>query len=226
MEIKLPLVVINFKTYPQASGERGLLLAQTCEAVAKEYGVSVAVAPQIPDLYPICRGVDIPVLSQHMDSVEPGQNTGHIVGETLVEIGCRGTLLNHSERRMLLADVEGAVRRAELLNLMSIVCTNNVMTSVAAAAMRPNAVAIEPPELIGTGVSVSKSKPEVVAGTVAAIRSVNKDVVILCGAGISNGEDVRAAIDLGTQGVLLASAVTKSNRPADVLRDLLAPLRE
>jgi triosephosphate isomerase len=223
-EIELPVIVVNFKTYTQATGERALLLAQTCENASKEYGVSVAVAPQIPDLYLVSRAVDIPVLSQHMDPGDPGQNTGHVLGEALVEAGCRGTLLNHSEKRMQLADIEAAVRKADSLNLYTIVCTNNPMVSIAAASIKPSAVAVEPPELIGTGISVSKSKPEVITGTVDMIRRVNKDVVILCGAGISTGDDVKAAIRLGSQGVLLASAVAKSNKPGEVLRGLIEPL--
>lgn len=225
-KIELPIIAINFKTYPQATGEKAVLLAQTCEKMAQEYGVSVIVAPQIPDLYRVSKAVSIPVFSQHMDPGDPGRFTGHVLGETLVEAGCNGTLLNHSENRMLLADIEASVRKAEKLHLYTIVCTNNPLVSVAAASLQPNAVAVEPPELIGTGISVSQAQPEVISGTVEKIRAVNKDVVILCGAGISKGEDVAAAIKLGAQGVLLASAVAKAKEPEKVLADLIAPLRE
>ena len=133
--IELPVIAINFKTYPQATGEKAVLLAQTCEKVSKEYGVSIVVCPQVPDLYRVSRAVDIPVFSQHMDPGDPGRFTGHVLGETLVEAGCTGTLLNHSENRMELADIEDAVRRAEQLNLYTIVCTNNPLVSVAAASL-------------------------------------------------------------------------------------------
>ncbi|MHA1246767.1 MAG: triose-phosphate isomerase [Candidatus Thorarchaeota archaeon] len=226
VQIELPVVAINFKTYPQATGERAVLLAQHCESVAKEYGVSIVVAPQTPDLYRVSRAVDIPVFAQHMDPGAPGRHTGHVLGETLVEAGCSGTLLNHSENRMILADLEEAVRTAERLHLYTIVCTNNPTVSVAAATLAPSAVAVEPPELIGTGISVSQAQPEIITGTVEKIRAVNPDVTILCGAGISTGEDVRAALDLGAQGVLLASAVAKSDRPVEVLKSLVEPLRD
>ena len=222
--IKTPVVIINFKTYPQATGERAITLAKTCETISHEFNVSIVVAPQIPDLYRVVQAVDIPVFSQHMDPGEQGRFTGHVLGEALVEAGCSGTLLNHSERRMQLADVELAVTKARKLNLYSVICTNNPAVSVAAATMKPDSVAVEPPELIGTGISVSQAQPQVISGTVELIRNVNKDVVILCGAGISNGDDVSAAMDLGSQGVLLASAVAKSDRPADVLKDLIGPL--
>jgi triosephosphate isomerase len=224
--IELPVIAINFKTYPQAAGEKAVLLAQTCEKVSKEYGVSVVVCPQVPDLYRVSRAVDIPVFSQHMDPGDPGRFTGHAIGETLVDAGCAGTLLNHSEKRMQLADIEDAARRAEHLNLYTIICTNNPLVSVAAASLNPNAVAVEPPELIGSGISVSQAQPEVISGTVERIRAVNKKVTILCGAGIGTGDDVKAAIKLGSQGVLLASAVAKSDKPEDVLKDLIKPIRD
>lgn len=225
-DIKTPVVIINFKTYKQATGEKAVALAKSCEAVSKEFNVPIVVAPQIPDLHRVVQAVEIPVFSQHMDPGEPGRFTGHVLGEALVEAGCSGTLLNHSENRMLLADVELAVVKARKLSLYTVVCTNNPAVSVAAATMKPNSVAIEPPELIGTGISVSQAQPEVISGTVELIRDVNKDVVILCGAGISNGDDVSAAMNLGSQGVLLASAVAKSDKPADVLKSLAGPLRK
>ncbi|MHA2209973.1 MAG: triose-phosphate isomerase, partial [Candidatus Thorarchaeota archaeon] len=82
------------------------------------------------------------------------------------------------------------------------------------------------PELIGSGISVSQAQPEVISGTVERIRTVNKKVAILTGAGISTGGDVEAAIKLGTQGVLLASAVAKSDKPEEVLKGLIEPIRE
>lgn len=224
VKIDLPVIAINFKTYPQATGEKAVSLAKLCEKVAKEYGVSIVVAPQIADLYRVSSAVDIPVFSQHMDPGDPGRFTGHALGETLVANGAFGTLLNHSENRMLLADIEASVRKAEKFGLYTIVCTNNPLVSVAAASVNPSAVAVEPPELIGSGISVSQSQPEIISGTVDMIRAVNKDVVILCGAGIGTGTDVEAAIKLGTQGVLLASAVAKSDKPDEVLKGLIEPI--
>jgi triosephosphate isomerase len=223
-KIQIPVVIINFKTYPKATGEKAVLLAQTCERVSNTYDVSVAIAPQIPDLFRVAKAVEIPVFSQHMDPGDPGRFTGHILGDTLVESGCTGTLLNHSEKRMQLADIEESISKAHKLNLFTVVCTNNIQVSVAAASMNPWSVAVEPPELIGSGISVSQAQPAIISGTVDKIRKVNKHVVILCGAGISTGEDVASAIKLGAQGVLLASAVANSDKPEPVLSDLVAPL--
>jgi len=218
-KIETPVVIINFKTYTKATGEKAVLLAQTCEHVSNKYDVPIVVAPQIPDLFRVAKAVEIPVFSQHMDPGEPGRFTGHVLGDALVESGCTGTLLNHSERRMQLADIEESIAKSHKINLFTVVCTNNIQVSVAAACMNPWSVAVEPPELIGSGISVSQAQPEIISGTVE-----NKDIVILCGAGISTGEDVASAIKLGAQGVLLASAVANSDKPESVLSDLVSPL--
>ena len=87
--------------------------------------------------------------------------------------------------------------------------------------MNPDMIAIEPPELIGSGIPVSKANPEVVEGTVREVRKINKDVIILCGAGISKGEDVKSALELGASGVLLASGVVKAKNVEDSIRELI-----
>src|SRR5690606_16776462 len=110
------------------------------------------------------------------------------------------TLINHSEQRMQLADIDMVVNKINTANMTSVVCTNNIPTSAAAAAMKPNFVAIEPPELIGSGIPVSQAEPKIVEGSVAAIKEVNSSVRVLCGAGISTGDDMKAALELGSEG--------------------------
>ena len=58
----------------------------------------------------------------------------------------------------------------------------------------------------------------------AAVKEVNPNVRILCGAGVKNGQDVATAISLGAEGVLLASGVTKANDPESVLSDLVSKI--
>jgi triosephosphate isomerase len=90
--------------------------------------------------------------------------------------------------------------------------------------VNPDFVAVEPPELIGGDISVTTADPEIVQSTVNAIKSINPKVKVLCGAGVKNGEDVAKAIELGTQGVLLASGVVKAKNPKDVLLNLAGGL--
>jgi len=217
-----PVIAINFKTYIEATGERALKIAKAAEEVYKETGVTIVVAPQLADLYRIAQEVEIPVFAQHIDPIKPGSHTGHVLPEAVKEAGAVGTLLNHSENRMILADLEAAIRRAEEVGLMTMVCSNNPKVSAAVAALSPDYVAVEPPELIGTGIPVSKTKPEVITNTVNLVKKISPKVKVLTGAGISTGEDVKKALELGTVGVLLASGVTKAKDPEKAIRDLVS----
>lgn len=215
--VRVPIILVNFKTFAEGTGKRALELARVCAKVSKEADVCVGVAPQFADISPIANAVSIPVFSQHIDPISYGSFTGHVLPEALKEAGAAGTLINHSERRLKLADINTIISRAHENGLVSAVCSNNAAVSAAVAALKPDMVAVEPPELIGTGIPVSKAKPEVVSGTVELVRRVNPDVIILCGAGITKGEDVAAALRLGTEGVLVASGIVKAKDPYSVL---------
>ncbi|MFN3527766.1 MAG: triose-phosphate isomerase [Candidatus Altarchaeaceae archaeon] len=214
-------IFLNFKTYLEATGKNALKLAKICEKYEKD----VVIIPQIADLYLIANSVKNNVFAQHIDNITPGANTGYILPESIKEAGATGTLINHSEHRLKLADIENLIRITRRLNLYSVVCTNNIPVSVAVAALNPDFIAIEPPELIGTGKAVSKENPEIIINTIKEVRKINDKVKILCGAGITNGEDVRKAIELGVDGVLVASAFTKAKNPENVLDDLVSGLR-
>jgi len=223
-KISYPLVLINFKAYPQSSGKKGLELAKVAEKVSKETGVSIAVAPQLTDLALIASNVDIPVFSQHADAVDPGSKTGHVTLEAVRDAGAIGTMLNHSERRIRADEIDVIIKKAKNLGLLTVVCANTPEVTAAMAALGPDMVAIEPPELIGTGIPVSKAKPEVVTGAVELVKKVNPQVKVLCGAGITTGEDFEAALKLGTVGVLLASGIVKAKDWEKAILDLVKPL--
>ena len=219
-----PLILVNLKTYKEGMGNRAHQIATAAQLVAKESGAQIGVAPGYIDLHPICHHFAIPVYAQHVDGYEPGAKTGHVPVEAIKLAGAAGSLINHSERRLTLAEIELSVRALQAHKLSPVVCTNNDITSAGAAALGPDYVAIEPPELIGSVVSVSKANPEIIRRSVAAVRAVNPKVKVLTGAGIQSGECVRIAVDLGTDGVLLASSVVKSPDPTAVLRDLVSKL--
>ncbi|MEM2933545.1 MAG: triose-phosphate isomerase [Halobacteria archaeon] len=224
MKIKPPVIVLNLKAYLESAGEKGLALAKACEEVAMESGISIAICPQTSDLAWVAKQIKIPCLAQHADAVPPGSYTGWVTLESIKSAGAIGTLVNHSEHRLRIAEIDEIINRAKALDLLTIVCTNNLAVSKAVAALDPYALAVEPPQLIGSGIPVSKAEPEIVHGTVQAVKAINKNVMVLCGAGISTGEDVKAAIELGSEGVLLASGVVKAKNPKAVLQDLVSLL--
>ncbi len=225
VKLELPVIVLNEKAYVESAGIKGLQLAQICAEVAAEQKVSIVICPQQVDLAKIVSSVNIPCFAQHVDAVEPGSQTGFVTLESVKETGARGTLVNHSEHRLKIADIDFIVKKATSLGLLTIVCTNNIAVSTAVAELKPYAVAVEPPELIGTGQSVSKVDPAIVEDTVREVKRVNENCVVLCGAGVTDGEDVRAALELGADGVLLASGVVKAQDKKAVLIDLASGLR-
>jgi len=208
---------VNFKTYLQSTGKNALKLAKIAEKVSLETEICIGVAPQYVDIPKITKEVSIPVFAQHIDPISPGRNTGHILAEAVKEAGAVGTIINHSERRLKLTEIEKVIKRVAEVKLISLVCIGSPRLSRKIAGFHPNMVAVEPPELIDTGISVSKVKPEVVPRTMELVKSVDPKIVVLCGAGVSTGDDVEAALKLGTEGVLVASGVVKAKDPYKVL---------
>jgi triosephosphate isomerase (TIM) len=225
--LKLPrgfLLVVNFKTYLEATGKRAIELARVAEEVSRETGANIIVAPQFTDIEPVSKTVDIPVFSQHMDSVKPGAHTGHVLAEALKSVGAEGSLLNHSEKRISKSEIAEGVKLCADADLRSLVCVDTTEASVDVAKMSPDIIAIEPPELIGTGISVSKARPELITMSVKEIRKVNRSAKILCGAGVTTAEDVSKALELGSEGVLVASGVVKNKDPRAVLHSMASAL--
>lgn len=224
MDIKKGIVV-NFKTYEEATGKRAVELARICDFVAKEVGSNIIVAVQAADIGPVADHVSIPVFAQHIDPVGYGSATGWILPESVRDAGATGTLINHSERKLDMGVIGKAIERARQAGLSQIVCSGaktneeTVEETRAICAFGPDYVAAEPPELIGGDVSVT-TKPELIEGVVRAAHDVDPDVGVLTGAGVKTGQDVHDALRLGTVGVLLASGVTKAKDPEKVLLDL------
>jgi len=218
--LKTPMIVLNVKTYTEATGVNALGLARLMEKISKETGVSMIIAVQASDITLCAKEVSIPVYAQHIDPIKPGSNTGWTLPEAVKTAGAVGALINHSEHRLILADIDTCISRARDLGLDALVCTNNIATSKAVSTFSPLMIAIEPPELIGGDISVTTADPGIVRNTVNTVRSINKTVKILCGAGVKNGKDVAKAIELGADGVLLASGVVKAKDKEVVLRDL------
>ena len=215
---------MNFKTYIESTGKRAIDLAKVAEEVSRETGATIIVAPQFTDIEPVSKTVDIPVFSQHVDSIKPGAHTGHVLAEAVKSAGADGSLLNHSEKRITPSEIADSLKLCVDADLRSLVCADTTEASVDIAKMLPDMIAIEPPELIGTGVSVSKAHPELITESVKQIRRVNRSVKILCGAGITTAEDVAKAIELGSEGVLVASAVVKNKDPRTVLESMASKM--
>ena len=65
---RTPIVILNFKTYLESTGNNALKLAMASEIVAEETGVNIVVVPQSTDIYSLSNEVGIPIFAQHIDA--------------------------------------------------------------------------------------------------------------------------------------------------------------
>lgn len=221
MGLGTPIAIVNFKTYESSTGQNAVKLA---EAIAKIGGENVAVAVTACDIFPVSSSTKMPVLAQHCDPVDFGAHTGSILLENAEAAGATGTLINHAEKKVPHEFIAAVVKKAKLLGMTVVACAADLEEAKTLARMEPDFVAVEPPELIGAGISVSSAKPEIVSGSVNAVKAISPRVNVLCGAGISSREDVRRAIELGADGVLLASFITKAKDPEKATREIVEGL--
>jgi triosephosphate isomerase len=219
--MEAPLVVVNFKTYTSA-------LASAADRLGKQMAdvntnARMVAVTSAFDLSSVSSIEGLEVWSQHLDPVGQGSHTGWLEPETAIARGAVGTIINHAEHKVSLDHVRDLM--AMLPEGFPVcACAADVTEARALAKLGPTFIAVEPPELIGGDISVTSADPTIVSDTVAAVKEVNPNVRILCGAGVKNGQDVATAIALGAEGVLLASGVTKANDPQTVLEDLVSLL--
>ena len=211
--MKPPVVVVNFKAYQEAEGDRAFRLAKTCQKVSTETDVPMAVCPPHLWLGAIARILEMPTYAQSVDPLPPGAGTGYVTPSMLHSTDVAGTLINHSENRIPRERIAKAVQMCDELRMQTCVCAVDAAEAVEMAKLGPSAVAVEPPALIGGD-----------SGTVESVKAANTSVFVYCGAGVKTGDDVKAAIDLGACGVLVASGVVKSKDPEEVLRDLVSKI--
>jgi len=220
--LKRPIWITNFKYHENATGQKGLDLAKIHQKVAQSTGASIGIAPGIVDLQMITDAVSIPVFAQHVDGITHGSHTGKILPQAVHDAGAVGTLINHSEKRIDLEILKEALSCAKKAGLCRILCAENPAEVEAFAALEPDFIAFEPPELIGsTDQSVASSKPESIEASV----KVANGIPLLVGAGINSPEDVRISLELGAQGFLVATAITKAKDPEKALRSFLEAMQ-
>jgi triosephosphate isomerase len=213
-----PIIALNLKVYKESLGKRGLELAQIASEVSLLTGIRIIVAPQHIDLREASQ-IHSDIFAQHCDPHLEGAHTGAVTSDQLKAAGCKGTLLNHSEHRVEEQQIAQTISILKEAGLESMLCTKDTEESVRLARYEPTFIAVEPLQLIGSGISVSTAKPEIVSGTVEAVAKVNSTPV-LCGAGVTTASDVKKAIELGAKGVLLASAFVKSPDPKKLLTEM------
>lgn len=199
-------LVVNCKAYTEGI-DRAVAIASEMYGISKRYSdVDFIVAAPYTLLRDVSRLTK--TLAQSMDTIEPGAFTGHVSWYELKKAGAVGTLINHSEKRISIREVEKAVNICRDNGLLSYVCASNLREVKKFVKFNPYAIAYEPPELIGGEVSVSKAKPKVVKQFTDIVRS-KANSLALVGAGIKTPEDISKSVALGSDGILVASGIIK-----------------
>jgi triosephosphate isomerase (TIM) len=221
----LKTLLVNFKNYPEVLGDGSVRLALAIKRVAEAVDVEAIAAPPTPMISLVASKTKVQVYSQSVASVEGDKTTGAVLPEAVRAAGATGTILNHSESRRTPAELKKLVPRLASMGMGVCLCAQTSEEAAELSLFGTKYLAIEPPELIGSGVAVSRAKPELIEETVSAARKAGFGGKILCGAGIVSGEDVSRAVQLGADGVLVASSVVKAGDWESKIRELANSLK-
>ena len=203
------MFIINCKNYEEISGDKIKKFIKIAEQVSKKYKIKIAISPP-QHLIGLVANRSIPILAQHIDDSKIGSTTGYIIPELLKKSKVKGSLINHSEHRISSKEIEKLVVKLKELKMISIVCVKDVAEVKKYLKINPDFIAIEPPELIGSGKAISTEKPDLIQKAARIVNDSKNKTKLLCGAGIVSGEDVAKSIELGSKGILVASGIVKA----------------
>ena len=195
-KIRTPFLIVNPKAY--IYGQESLELALVCDQLAEEYDIDIIFTAQHVDIQKVADNTkNVIVTAQHMDAITPGRGMGHILPEGIKAAGAQAVVLNHAEHPLHTNVLDKTIKRANELDLVTIVCADSPEESKAIAQLGPDMMICEPTSLIGTG---STSGDDYIRATNEAVKSVNENILILQAAGVSTGDDVYRVVMDGAHG--------------------------
>jgi triosephosphate isomerase len=222
LKIQPPFFEIGPKAY--FYGDRMLALAKAADSAAKKYDVRIIITPQYSDIKLLADATEnVFIFAQHMDPIKIGRGLGSVLPEAIKAAGAHGVMLNHAEKPMTLSDLNKTIKRADEVGLISIVCADTIEEAKAIAHLAPNIIVAEPTELIGTG---QTSDIDFILSTIKAIKQINPEILVLQGAGISNGNDVYNIIKAGAEATGSTSGIMKAQNPEAMLEEMIHAVRQ
>lgn len=223
--LRAPVFEIGLKGY--AYGAEAVRLARAADRLARQLDVTVIFDPQAVDISAVARETrHLHVFAQHMDPVAVGRGVGGVLAEAIKEAGATGTMLNHSERRMTLADINLAIRRAREVGLATMVCADSPEEAAAIALLGPTIVLAEPPALIATRRSAATEMRGFVERTIELVGQIDPRIIVICGAGIRTAEDVANMIALGVGGTGSSSGILKASDPVAEMESMISAVHD
>jgi len=219
------MFIINCKNYEEIAGDKIIKFVKVAEKVSKKIKVKIAIAPP-QHLLGVIGNSSLTVLSQHVDNSKVGSTTGFIIPDLLKKSKIKGSLINHSEHRIPPKEISQLVNRLRELKMISVLCVKDVAEVKKYVKLNPDFIAIEPPELIGSGKAVSSERPELISNAASVVKKAKNSTKLLCGAGIISGKDVSKAIELGSDGILVASGIIKAKDWSKVISEFALALQK
>ncbi len=222
LKIEPPFFEIGPKAFMY--GERMLKLAKAADAASAKYDVRIILTPQYTDIRLLAEQTkNLLIFAQHMDPLPVGRGLGAVLPEAVRAAGAVGVMLNHAKKPMSLGDLQKAIKRADEVGLVSIVCADSMKEARAIACLSPNIIVAEPTELIGTG---QTSDEQYVIETTRAIKTIDPEIQVLPAAGIKNGNDVYKMIKAGAEATGTTSGIMKAADPEAMMEEMIRAVRD
>ncbi|MDO8503902.1 MAG: triose-phosphate isomerase [bacterium] len=213
------MIFVNFKTYKEGTGIKAVELARDLSSCQSQAKIPVIPVVQATDIR-LCVAASLyEVWVQHVDPIEYGKNTGWILPEAVTEAGAIGTFLNHSEHKVPDSTLQETLERCKEAGLKVLVFAADIKELEQVVKFKPDYVAYEPPELVGsTTTSVSRAKPEIIKEAAEVTKKAG--IPLIVGAGVKDSTDVKVSIELGAVGVAVSSAIVLAENPKKVVLEL------
>ena len=228
-----PFFEIGPKSY--LYGDDVLELALAAERASEKYDVDIIFTTPYTDIRRVAEATErLFVYAPHMDLLEPGRGLADILPEAVKAAGAVGVMLNHCEKPLALSILEKSIRRAHGIGLAAIVCADTIAEAHAIACLNPNIIVAEPSELIGTGQTKdmeakrsmeAKHSMDYVKASIEAVHSINPEILVLQGAGISSGEDVYQLIYHGAQATGASSSIAKAKDKEGIVDEMIGAVQ-
>lgn len=224
--MKTPKIIINFKTYKEATQQNALKLAKLCEKLSKKHKINITIAPQTTDIHLINSKTKIPLYAQHFDTKKQGKNTGSTTIQAIKKAGAIGSIINHSEHQISTKEIKKSIKIAKKNKIKLTICSESIQKSKEIAKLKPESIAFEIPELIGGNKSITTAQPKKIKQVITTIKKTSPKTLIYCGAGIKTKKDCQKAIELGINGILISSGFIKSKNQTKTLNELIEPFKK
>jgi len=219
--IKPPFFEIGPKSY--LYGDEVLDLALAADAAAEKYDVDIIFTTPLVDIRRVAQATKrLFVFAPHMDPIYAGRGLADTLPESLVAAGAKGVMLNHSEKPLPYPVLAETIRRADEVGLATIVCTDTVEESRAAALLKPNIIVAEPTGLIGSG---KTSDAAYIEASTRAVKEIDPEIYVLQGAGISSGTDVYRVIRAGAEATGSSSGVVLAGNRVAMVDEMVGAVR-